>query len=217
MSEIVYVTKRTEKKGFTLVELLVALTVSSIILAAVATLSFALGSAYDDSDEVWKNQSRIRQATLRISELIRNCKLICDSKGGGIAVWRNDDNGDNRINYGELVYVDSGPSGESLNIVTFDPPLELVDFAISMADISSGDAMAYGFQNGFATNIFVIRNCYDIWFATDVAAPFTKNVNLSFRLIENGISRNYQINATLRAHGANLINKFGGIVFDDDD
>ncbi|MCH7559430.1 MAG: prepilin-type N-terminal cleavage/methylation domain-containing protein, partial [Planctomycetes bacterium] len=81
------------KKGFTLVELLVALVVTGIVLAAVATLAFAMGTANDVADDSSQKQAQVRYATLRISELIRHCKLICGTPGSDVAVWRADDNG----------------------------------------------------------------------------------------------------------------------------
>ena len=46
--------------GFTLAELLVALTVSSIILAAVAALAYAVGSANDSTDDTERKQAQVR-------------------------------------------------------------------------------------------------------------------------------------------------------------
>jgi len=63
-------------KGFTLVELLVALVVTSIILAAVATLAYALGTVNDSSNDTAVKQAQLRYATLRISDLIKYSKLV---------------------------------------------------------------------------------------------------------------------------------------------
>src|SRR3972149_4536193 len=106
-------------RGFTLAELLVALMVTSIVLAAVATLAFALGAAYETSDDISQKQAQVRFATLRISELIRNCKLICGASGDDLAIWRADDNDDGQINISELVYIEMGPSGEHLQLCEF--------------------------------------------------------------------------------------------------
>ncbi len=63
---------RKKQRGFTLVELLVALMVTSIIFGAVATLAYAVGTAHDASDDTSQKQTYVRFATLRISELIRH-------------------------------------------------------------------------------------------------------------------------------------------------
>jgi len=107
------------ENGFTLVELLVALVVTSIILAAVATLTYALGSANETSDDTSEKQAQVRYATLRISELIRYCKLICAAPGDDLAVWRADDNADGEINPQELVYLEMGRVGTTSNCWIF--------------------------------------------------------------------------------------------------
>ena len=61
--------------GFSLVELLMALMVTSIILTAVVTLAFALNTAYDDTSDISEKQAKIRFVSLNISELIDQGKL----------------------------------------------------------------------------------------------------------------------------------------------
>ena len=62
--------------GFTLVELLVALMVCSIIFGAVASLTYAVGAAYDSTEDISRVQSYVRFTTLQVSELIRHAKII---------------------------------------------------------------------------------------------------------------------------------------------
>ena len=51
------------------------------------------------------------------------------------------------------------------------------------------------------------------------ALPPTKRkfVSISFELVENGVVRQYQINAALRAWAGHLLNDSGEIVNSDDD
>jgi len=74
------------RTGFTLIELLLALIVTGIILVAVTTLAFAVGVANDTTDDTSQKQAQVRYATLRISDLIRHCKLICGAPNGDLAV-----------------------------------------------------------------------------------------------------------------------------------
>ena len=95
------------KSGFTLVELLAGLMIMSIVLAAVATLAFAMGSANDASDDTSQKQAQVRAATIRISELIRHSRLICGIQNSDdIALWRADEDGDDEIDINELVYIE---------------------------------------------------------------------------------------------------------------
>ena len=78
-------------------ELLVALMVSSIVLTAIVTLAYALSTAYESTSDMNEKQAHIRYTTLRITELMKNSKLICGIFPTELVLWRADDNNDNLI------------------------------------------------------------------------------------------------------------------------
>jgi prepilin-type N-terminal cleavage/methylation domain-containing protein len=179
------------KNGFTLVELLVALVVTSVVLTAVATLAFALGTANETSHDTSRKQAQIRFATLRISELIRNCKLIYDTPGSDIVLWKADDNSDDKIDPDELVYIEAGEAWDHIWLREPD-----------------------------ANPVALIPQCSSVQFRFDepsLPPPQRKFVSISFDLSENGVVHRYQINAALRAWAGHLLNGSGEIVNSDDD
>jgi len=176
------------ENGFTLVELLVALVVTSLILTTVATLAYALGTANDTSDDTSQKQAQVRYATLRISELIRHCKLIWDTTGNNIVSWRADDNGDDKIDPNELAYIETG---QGLNRILLREP--------------------------DANPVVLIPQCSNVRFSFDVLPPQSRFVSISFDLVENGVVRQYQISAALRGWAGNLLDGSGNIVSGDDD
>jgi prepilin-type N-terminal cleavage/methylation domain-containing protein len=197
------------KCGFTLVELLVALVVSSLILAAVATLAFALGTANDASDDTSLKQAQVRFATLRIAELIRHCRLICGTPGNDLAVWRADDNGDGRININELVYIERGTEKIYLRLCEFPSSDTSV---VSLSDIETLAPDSYS-----VTRVILIPECSNVEFQLDVAPPRSQFVTISFDLAENNTTRHYQICTGLRSWAGNLLNDTAdGLVSDDD-
>jgi prepilin-type N-terminal cleavage/methylation domain-containing protein len=174
--------------GFTLVELLVALIVVSIIFTAVATLAYALGAVNDAANDMAEKQAQVRYATLRISELIRHCKLICGTTGNAITIWKADDNSNNEIDTNEQVYVEAVEGRiqlrePNINPVVLIPQCSNVQFRFD-----------------------------------EPALPPTKRkfVSISFDLVENGVARQYQISAALRGWAGNLLDESGNIVNDDD-
>lgn len=92
-------------KGFTLAELLIALIVTGIILAAVAALAYALGTANESSDDTAVKQAQLRYATLRISELIRYSKLVYAASESEIVLWLDRDGNGELDLIGELVAI----------------------------------------------------------------------------------------------------------------
>jgi prepilin-type N-terminal cleavage/methylation domain-containing protein len=200
-------------KGFTLVELLVALVVTGIILASVATLAYALGTVNDITDNTSQTQAYVRYATLRISELIRHCKLICGMPGGDLAIWRADDNGDGQINIGELVYIERGPGRDYLRFCEFssnNPQIMLSDIDALITEWW----LSYGSNENYT---LMIPQCGNVQFLFDVSPPNTGFVSVSFDIVENNLTRRYQINAALHGWSGNLLDGIGEIVSSDDD
>jgi len=195
--------------GFTLVELLVALIVSSIILAAVATLAFAMSSANDATDDTSSKQAQVRYATLRISELIRHCKLLCGTPGDDLAVWRADDNGDGQININELVYIKRGADADYL---------QLCEFASSNTSPVTLSEIETLSPNGYSVAFVpLLPQCSNVKFSFDVLPPKSKFLSISFDVVENNIVHHYQANNELRSWAGNLLNEAGNAIVSDDD
>ena len=68
--------RNTKKSGFTLVELMVALLVSSVILSAVATLAYATSSAKEAMDDMGREQAQLRQVSMRLTDLVKRSNRI---------------------------------------------------------------------------------------------------------------------------------------------
>lgn len=200
-------------RGFTLVELLVALVVTSVILTAISTLAFALSSANKSTGDINRSQAQVRLATLRVQELIRNCNLICSAGNDDLAVWFSDNNNDNKINIGELAYIEFGSERNHLCLYTF-PSLDS-----SPIDIDSIGAFSTNWWSSYSSDtesVMLLPECSNVDFIFDTLPPYSKFVNIEFEMAENDITRQYQINAALRSYNGNLLNGSGEIISDDD-
>jgi prepilin-type N-terminal cleavage/methylation domain-containing protein len=201
-------------KGLTLVELLMALVVTSVIFTAVVTLAHALGTANDVSDDTSQKQAQVRYATLRISELIRHCKLICGAPGDDLCIWRSDDNGDDKINPTELVYIESGTERDFLQLLDFTWAASWNLTLFETQDINTKDALIMACDE---RRMLVLPECSNVRFVFDEAPPMSNLVTISFELYENGVTRQYQLNASLRGWAGHLLNATGDAIVSDDD
>ena len=197
------------KTGLTLIELLLAMVVTSIIMTAVATLAFAVSSANKATDDTSEKQAHVRFATLRISELIRHSKLICGTPGGELAVWRADD-GDGQININELVYIERGTGNDYLRLCEFP--------SADSSPVNLGDIETLSTGDYDVTYVPLIPQCSNVQFYLDDPGtpPNSRLVTISFDIVENGIAHQYQINAMLRGWAGNLLDDNSNIVSDDD-
>ena len=108
--------KRSFKKsGFTLVELMVALLIASIILAAVSTLAGAVTAADKATDQMGREQSQLRLVSMRLTDLIRRANHITTASADGFQLW-HDKNGDGFMTANELTQVYRGVDGNTLTI-----------------------------------------------------------------------------------------------------
>lgn len=201
-------------KGLTLIELLVAMIVTSIVLTAVVTLAYALDTVNDVADETSKKQAQIRFAAMRVSELIRHSRLVCYASSDDLAVWRADDDNDGQISISELVYIDSGSAQDYLRFCEFPSSNNT---AINLSSIGSFATNWWSAYSTEANYTGLIPECSNVQFGfLPMLPPKSRFVTISFDVVENGIVRQCQINATLRGWAGNLLDGSGDIVSDDD-
>ena len=108
---------RGKNNGFTLVELMMAMMIASIVLAAVATLAGATTAANDATDQMGREQGQLRQVSMRLSDLIRRANRIMTADTEGFQLW-HDNNADGLATAGELTQVTRGADGNTLTIGT---------------------------------------------------------------------------------------------------
>jgi prepilin-type N-terminal cleavage/methylation domain-containing protein len=186
--------KKNNRTGFTLAELLVALLITSIVVSAVASLAFAFGTARDYAEETSKQQSYIRFATLKLSELIRHCKLVNSSSDESIVVWRADDNNDGIINVNELVFIDRGGERNYIHL----------DEYYDTSTVGFGEAVAVnpGWEKSSMT---LIGDCSNVEFYLDADGPYTGLVSIAFEVVEDSGIQRYQLSSQLRCKADYLL------------
>jgi prepilin-type N-terminal cleavage/methylation domain-containing protein len=197
------------KKGFTLVELLVAMVITGIVMSAVATLAFAMSSANKSTDNMSEKQAQIRFATLRITDLIRYCRLVCRQIDGDLVIWRADDNNDGEINVNELICLRSGSDRGYLRLCEFNSP---DDSLLTLSDIETFNPDKYA-----VNTIALVPQCSDVQFKFDKSPPQSRFVSISFDITEDGSVHRYQIDSVLRCRAGNLLNSEGTAIVSDDD
>ena len=105
--------------AFTLVELLMAVTITAMIGMAVVAVSSALSSAKASTDSMVEAVSSGRYAMRSIAADVRKAALVTAADDDGMVIWTGDDNGDGQINLDELVLIrpDDEHTVERLQVV----------------------------------------------------------------------------------------------------
>lgn len=202
-------------RGFTVAEMLVALTITSIVLGAAGALLYAAGRAEESTEAMNSSQQSLRYATLRIRECVRNGRLAVRIPTDGIAIWTRDENADSLINGSELVYIESAAGGGGME------KLQMLEFpgestTVTIGEIEAGTARS-ALLAAAAERITVLAdNCANTTF-TQVVGLSGEHVNVKFGMVEDGITTNYQISAKVAGSADNLIDQSGELVGGDDD
>ncbi|MGE5296820.1 MAG: PilW family protein [Solirubrobacterales bacterium] len=203
-------------RAFTLVELMVGLMVTSILLSAVATLAFAMSSASAACDDAASCQAQLRQATVRLSELIANCKMICAAPGTDLVVWNADANGNGLINVNELVYVERGSAYTLLRLRRFysatNPTRTIAQLALTTTKTQLLNLCT-------TSTTSLIPDCNDVQFKllNGVQPPRTQSLAITFGLTEDGAYQRHEIVAGLRCRSDYLLTSSNAIITTGDD
>ncbi len=104
-----------KKTGFTLVELMIALLIASIIFAATATLSHATACADETTDEMGREQARLRYVNIRLADLIQRANRVTAASSTGFELWHDKD-ADGVVDATELTQVAHDTDGSTLII-----------------------------------------------------------------------------------------------------
>jgi len=190
------------------------LAVTGILLSAVATLAFAMTSASQISDDVLSKQAQLRQTSLRISELLRNCMLVCAAPGNDVAIWQADNNGDGQINLNELVYIERGDGLDVLQISQFDATETL---AVTLPELSLSGKKAELLAGHSSRSAVFLSDCNNVQFDCDAAPPFTRFFTVRFDLTEDNTDHRYEISVALRSWAGHFLNATGDALVSDDD
>jgi len=102
-------------RGFTLAELLIALMVGSIILAAAATLASATSCAKTATDQMGRNGAAVMQLQNRLSDLLIRANQVLYTSSSEYWLW-HDTNKDGNKTFSEYTRIYRGSSGQGLYI-----------------------------------------------------------------------------------------------------
>ncbi len=208
-----------DTEAFTVVELLVALVVTSVILSAVAALAFAMSTAGHVGEDMALSQAQVRQASLRLREIMGHARLVCAAPGDDLALWSGDDNGNDAIDVNEVIYVERGAEQAMLRLCRFETTGSHVVTLSDLANSNTKSLLTSSYQAQFTP---LMPDCGNVSFTChrdDPADPLTKtqHVTISFELTEgNGVHR-YEIDAALRAWAGHLLSADGTALVSDDD
>jgi prepilin-type N-terminal cleavage/methylation domain-containing protein len=150
-------------RGFTLLELLIGMIITSMVLTALATVTYAVSVNWRTAEAVESSYMAGAQVNARLGQhlrsaatlgAIRNGSLNGSGTSAALFYWKGDDtstsypNGDGKIQYTEIALLEHDAASEELRLYT------VTDFATwSGAAQTAADAIAGSVYINAATNM----------------------------------------------------------------
>ena len=196
------------RKGFTLVEMLLVVIVTSVVGLCVVTVTGAMFSAIEASNDSYGCVQTGRVLTLRLSKLVRCAQLVTDVSDDGtvMMIWEADRNGDRSINLTELLVVRWSRQTKKLFQQRIEFPSNWseaviaalnVNIPLSQATLSSSTLLSYfsvyGAEEPMADGITAFS------VQTDVSAPMSKVVGIHLSVARKDQVMAARRTSTLRA------------------
>ena len=194
-----------------MVELIVAITVMTVIFGAIATFASAMSNADSQTKNISEQQAKVRYTTLIIKELLRNgCHIIPVSTPiEGFCVWADNDM-DAVPAGGELSYISFGENSGSTGVYTVDSQsryvyensdtcyIKWIEFpdetqTFTITEISDGDAYSWCRSYSDEREITLMSDCSYVKVCLD---EDIKSVAMIYSVSENGETITYDLFAT---------------------
>jgi prepilin-type N-terminal cleavage/methylation domain-containing protein len=181
------------RAGFTLAELLLSLSVMTIVLTGAASLAFAMGVAESVTSQMGEEQARIRFATMRLRELARNSCMVFTNSTTGVVFWTGDANGDGQINGNEVAWLSTNAGGGAGTV------LKITEFPDHSSVITRH---ALQFQSGLSTLTLmsdeIVTNLFED--CSSVTISLKDNITtVAITLVEGNQAKELQICAAIRS------------------
>ena len=105
---------RHSARGFTVPELVLALSIMAVIGLSVAGVTGAISTAWANSESTYDTIQTGRSAMLNLQQQLSRAKLITKAASNAVVFWARDFNGDGKINLSELAVIEHDPASKTI-------------------------------------------------------------------------------------------------------
>ena len=200
--------------AFTLVELLLSMTVMSVIGLAIAALSVAIGDGYAASEGYYDALQCGRNTMRRIETNSRKAKLIVASSSNSVVFWAGDTNGDGLINLDEIKTVTFNSAANEIDEVAVNfgnaPNKAALNVNVPLANLSTvAAALAVQQASTYCVTTPLASNVSNVQVQVSPAAPLATRLDLQFTLGSGEQKLTLNDTAHLRADSTSHVGQNG--------
>jgi hypothetical protein len=199
--------------GLTIVELLLAMTITGMIGATVMGVTFSLTNACGSGEEYSDALQNGRHLLLRVGTLGRQAKLVTACSPEAVVFWTGDEVGDGEIHRDELVMIywdrTGGQSTVRMQRVTGGNPLLRDVVSLHAAcQLSHVTALLSQYET-FRENVPLAEDVLAFRVSTDTPPPLARAVMIEVTLGNPGRPVTLRSTAALRADATAKVGRSG--------
>jgi len=194
-------------KGMTLPELVIAISIVSVIALAVTGVAMALSTANANANAYDQTIQGTRVASMTLGSQMKSSSLVTACDSGRIALWTGDANNDGKINYDELAVISYEQDTEQLVCYRAVFPSNwpqwlknLLNTPYELADLTSASTVESLVRYGFYSQQTVLANdVSSVGIAASPAPPMSKLATVEFTIGQGDSAMTSRATANLRA------------------
>ena len=175
--------------GLTLAELMVGLSLMSLVGLTAATLASGLANAYRQTDGMDQSVQAARLAMMNVEALVRKSKLVLARNTTHLALWTADTNGDGQINLDEVALIrfddrEGVVYSEQVAFPSSTPAsvAAALNETMDLADLSNANKVRKGLNHvslaNYLSRVTLAEDVSHFQVKTDEKPPYTKLVAL---------------------------------------
>ena len=200
--------KRTER-GFTLVELVMSISIAAIVGLAVAGAAAALSAAHSQGDEFYRSLKSGRFAVNRIQNDLRRARLVLASDAANLVYWAGDANSDRQVNVAEIGLLSYSADSDQLcleGVVFADSMAQETRAALNtnvslseVATVEDATTLIRETYAAYQVEHLLANEVVSFSLKMDTDAPLTKLVGIVIEIGAHGSPRKFRSATRLRA------------------
>ena len=206
---------KTKAKGFTLVEFMLALSITAIIGLCVASVSYGLSRAYGHNETYYENIQSGRFGVSYVQDTLRRTKLVTATSSTELLLWVGDPDCNGKISNSELVYWKFDSAAGQLKECVVKYPANLkaaLDLTQPLSNLTTMSSASAILTSSAYAEWHVLADGVTTFGATvDQAAPKTTYVRIAMAIGQAPEAITLHASVAIRSDSTSLVKQTGGV------
>ncbi len=195
-----------KRRGLTLVELILAMTITAMACVAIAATMKATANTWEANQQDDQTLTSARIAIRRLKTIVSNAKLFGHRSVNELVLWAGDENGNFQIEYTECVMIRYDPATDQLQLLDiYFPPatpqanIDARNVTFVFADFSAPQVLTLLNADAYVRTRILADNVVSFTVSTIGQASYMRTAMFSFRLGQDDPSQQFDTVASMRS------------------